>query len=204
MTFLIFTAHMLPATVLSGLAAFALVRLMFGKLEEEDEEGFVHGHHHLRDLRHEITIWLRTARSMGEVTREESLVKAAVFTKIEELKNELEEREMMLGDVSAHASKTRSSAVADLASSCRIRNRVLLAKSLLVLVVTIVLFFLSNFPEFNLSLGWTALLGALTLLLLADKAEMESVLARVEWATLIFFATLFVVMEALTKLGLLR
>ena len=36
-----------------------------------------------------------------------------------------------------------------------------------------------------------------------DKAELEETIARVEWTTLIFFATLFVVMEALNKLGLL-
>lgn len=37
-----------------------------------------------------------------------------------------------------------------------------------------------------------------------DKAELEAIIARVEWTTLIFFATLFVVMEALNQLGLLR
>jgi Na+/H+ antiporter NhaD/arsenite permease-like protein len=47
----------------------------------------------------------------------------------------------------------------------------------------------------NLSLGWTALIGALLLLLLADNEEMEGVLARVEWGTLLFFASLFVLME---------
>ena len=37
-----------------------------------------------------------------------------------------------------------------------------------------------------------------------DKAELEAIIARVEWTTLIFFATLFVVMEALDQLGLLE
>ena len=37
-----------------------------------------------------------------------------------------------------------------------------------------------------------------------DKAELEAIIARVEWTTLIFFATLFVVMEALNQLGLLE
>ena len=39
---------------------------------------------------------------------------------------------------------------------------------------------------------------------LQDKAELEAIIARVEWTTLIFFATLFVVMEALNQLGFLR
>ena len=41
------------------------------------------------------------------------------------------------------------------------------------------------------------------ILTLQDKAELEAIIARVEWTTLIFFATLFVVMEALNQLGFL-
>lgn len=33
---------------------------------------------------------------------------------------------------------------------------------------------------------------------------MEAVLARVEWSTLLFFAALFILMEALAKLGLIE
>jgi Na+/H+ antiporter NhaD/arsenite permease-like protein len=76
-----------------------------------------------------------------------------------------------------------------------IRNKALLAKSGLSLLFVITLFFLHSVPNLNLSLGWTALHGALLLLLLADNEEMEGVLARVEWGTLMFFASLFVLME---------
>jgi P protein len=72
-----------------------------------------------------------------------------------------------------------------------------------VLVFVIVVFFLHSIPELSLSLGWTALLGAILLLILADNENMEGVLARVEWSTLLFFAALFVLMEALSKLGLI-
>lgn len=66
-------------------------------------------------------------------------------------------------------------------------------------------FFLHSFPNIQrLSLGWTALLGATLLLILADDGDMESILARVEWATLLFFAALFVLMESLAKLGLIE
>lgn len=42
------------------------------------------------------------------------------------------------------------------------------------------------------------------LLILADRKEIESVLVRVEWATLLFFAGLFILMESLSKLGLIE
>lgn len=65
-------------------------------------------------------------------------------------------------------------------------------------------FFLHSVPELQkLSLGWTALLGAILLLILADREDMEAVLARVEWSTLLFFAALFILMEALSELGLI-
>lgn len=51
--------------------------------------------------------------------------------------------------------------------------------------------------------GWIAVLGALLLLVLADLDDLESVMARVEWTTLVFFAALFVVMESLNELQLL-
>lgn len=66
-------------------------------------------------------------------------------------------------------------------------------------------FFLHSIPNIQrLSLGWTALLGAVLLLILSDRQDMEAVLARVEWSTLLFFAALFVLMEALSILGLIE
>ena len=40
--------------------------------------------------------------------------------------------------------------------------------------------------------------------MLSDKLEVESIFSRVEWSTLVFFATLFVIMEALNRLNLLN
>ena len=53
------------------------------------------------------------------------------------------------------------------------------------------------------AVGWIALFGAITLLLLSDIEELEAVLNKVEWGTLIFFAALFVLMEGLAELGLI-
>lgn len=68
----------------------------------------------------------------------------------------------------------------------------------------ITFFFLHSVPDIQrLSLGWTALLAAILLLILADREDMDSILARVEWSTLLFFAALFILMEALSELGLI-
>lgn len=58
-------------------------------------------------------------------------------------------------------------------------------------------YYLNIFPLVpdRVSLGWTALLGAILLLTLADREDLEPILHRVEWSTLLFFAALFVLME---------
>ena len=43
--------------------------------------------------------------------------------------------------------------------------------------------------------GWIALLGAVWLLVASDIEELETILHRVEWSTLIFFAALFSMMK---------
>ncbi|KAJ8978680.1 hypothetical protein NQ317_015648 [Molorchus minor] len=85
-----------------------------------------------------------------------------------------------------------------------IRNKGLLVKSGITLLLVISVFFLHSIPALSrLGLGWTAFLGVLLLLILYDTQELEAIFARVEWSTLLFFASLFILMEALSRLGLI-
>ena len=43
--------------------------------------------------------------------------------------------------------------------------------------------------------GWIAVLGAMWLLVIADISDLDSILHKVEWSTLLFFAALFILME---------
>uniref|UniRef100_A0A673N052 P protein-like n=1 Tax=Sinocyclocheilus rhinocerous TaxID=307959 RepID=A0A673N052_9TELE len=94
--------------------------------------------------------------------------------------------------------------IQELQKKHRITDKILLVKCLTVLGVVIFMFFLNSFvPAIHLDLGWIAILGALWLLVLADIQDFEIILHRVEWATLLFFAALFVLMEALAQLQLI-
>ena len=193
-----FTLHMVFAVIAVALVCFGQLRFMYRKLlasSEDDRE--------LNDLKHEIMIWHRSAHSLPNMTREEAMVKSAIEAKIQELREELEEKERAV-EGRRQPRRTEPVNLGEMEASCQITDRPLLIKSVCVLAVTIALFFMQNFPQFQLSLGWTSLLGALTLLVLSDKLEVESVFSRVEWSTLVFFACLFVVMEALNKLNLLN
>ncbi|KAH8358791.1 hypothetical protein KR093_002520, partial [Drosophila rubida] len=80
----------------------------------------------------------------------------------------------------------------------------LLIKCIIAIFVAILLFLLSSIPHLKgVMLSWAAILAALLLLILADRSDVDSILERVEWSTLIFFAALFVFMESLVKMGLI-
>ena len=56
-----------------------------------------------------------------------------------------------------------------------------------------------NESDFSPSLpsGWIAIFGAVILLVLSDTQDLEPVLHKIEWTTLLFFAGLFVLMEVI-------
>ena len=189
-----FTLHMIGAVIPVLLICYGLLRFMYRSLVVSN------GDRELNDLRHEIMIWHRSAQSLPSMSREEAMVKTAIESKIQELRDELEKKERRSLEYSRRSSPK---SVADMEANCKITDKPLLIKSVCVLTLTVALFFMQNFPQTQLSLGWTALLGALTLLVLSDKLEVESIFSRVEWSTLVFFATLFVIMEALKRLNLL-
>lgn len=151
------------------------------------------------DLKEEIDVWKKAHDSLGE-TRDEKTVRKVLQTKVVALESQL--RKKLKGKQPSNDQFHENLAV--LQKKYRIRNKELLIKAGIVMAVVIVLFFTQSLPFMHLSLGWIALFGAICLLVLADIEDMESVFGKVEWPTLVFFACLFVVMEALRELRLLE
>lgn len=154
----------------------------------------------VQELRHEISVWQRAAASLSSYSKDEDLVRETLLKKVNRLGRQLKKK-LVSGSVPAESYKAT---LEELQAKYPIRNTTLLIKSSITLVFVISFFFLHSVPNLQrLSLGWTALLGAILLLILSDREDMEAVLARVEWSTLLFFAALFVLMEALSELGLI-
>lgn len=66
-------------------------------------------------------------------------------------------------------------------------------------------FLVQSFPHLQtLSLGWIALLGMILLLIISDRDDMDNMLARIEWTTLLFFASMFVLMECVERMGAIK
>ncbi|XP_071951357.1 P protein-like [Antedon mediterranea] len=158
------------------------------------------------ELKHEIWIWRQTAASINVMSREESTVKALLMQKVYNMENKLQN---LLYDRRTAQSdgpdENWEVVLEELEKKYKITDPVLLIKSSCVLFVAIVFFFIHSIEGINiyLDLGWIAVLSALVLLVLSDIREFEHIVHRIEWATLLFFAGLFILMEGLTELGLI-
>ncbi|HWQ72766.1 MAG TPA: ArsB/NhaD family transporter [Desulfitobacteriaceae bacterium] len=82
-----------------------------------------------------------------------------------------------------------------------LKDRALLKKSLIVLVLTILGFILHQ--SLHLESATVALSGA-ALLLLITREEPEDILLAVEWPTIFFFAGLFILVGSLEQVGILK
>jgi hypothetical protein len=151
------------------------------------------------DLKEEIHVWKQAHDSLG-VTKDEQTVRRVLQTKVVALESQLRKK---LKEKPPQNDQFRENLLV-LEKKYKIKNKELLIKAGVVMVIVIILFFMQSVPFMHLSLGWIALLGAICLLVLADIEDMESVFNKVEWPTLVFFACLFVVMEALRELHLLE
>ncbi|KAF8793574.1 P protein like [Argiope bruennichi] len=189
-----FTLHMLPVVVLSIAVTYVLLRFMYrdvSHLRFADPPEVV-------ELKHEIEVWKKAFNSLSGYSRDEDTVRAILHRKITVLETLLRKK---LYDAKISEDDYRAS-LKELTNSFKVKNTSLLFKSGIIISIVIVFFFLESIPELNLSIGWIAILGAIFLLVLGDFDELESILSRVEWSTLLFFGALFIVMEALSRLNL--
>nr|XP_021530247.1 P protein [Aotus nancymaae] len=195
-----FTAHMFIGICLVLLVSFPLLRLLYWnrKLYNKEPSEIV-------ELKHEIHVWRLTAQRISPASREETAVRRLLLGKVVTLEHLLAGRLRTFHRQISQEDKNWETNIQELQKKHRVSDKILLAKCLTVLGFVIFMFFLNSFvPGIHLDLGWIAILGAIWLLILADIHDFEIILHRVEWATLLFFAALFVLMEALAHLHLIE
>ncbi|XP_053954238.1 P protein [Anastrepha ludens] len=188
-----FMLHTLPCVVLALLQTYIQIRLTFRKL------GRVPYHADVRsELRQSAHAWERAAAAIQPYSKDTTQLRKVLMKKAERVKNHI----IKIGK-RVQPTANYEETLAELRSSYGIRNKTLLIKSSIAFVFVIVLFFMHSVHLHQLSLGEAALIGAICLLILADIRDMEAILGRIEWSTLIFFGSLFVLMEALTEIGVI-
>ncbi|XP_009929448.2 P protein [Opisthocomus hoazin] len=197
--FAAFTGHMFVGICLVVLVSFPFLRLLYWnkKLYNKEPSEIV-------ELKHEIYVWRLTAQRINPASREETAVKCLLMQKVLTLEMLLRKKLRTFHRQISQEDKNWETNIQELQKKHRITDKILLIKCLAVLGCVILTFFLNSFvPGIYLDLGWIAMLGAIWLLVLADIHDFEMILNRVEWATLLFFAALFVLMEALAHLHLI-
>uniref|UniRef100_A0A8D0M7J8 OCA2 melanosomal transmembrane protein n=1 Tax=Sus scrofa TaxID=9823 RepID=A0A8D0M7J8_PIG len=195
-----FTAHMFAGICFVLLFSFPLLRLLYWnrKLYNKEPSEIV-------ELKHEIHVWRLTAQRISPASHEETAVRGLLLEKVLSLERLLARRLHSFHRQISQEDKNWETNIQELQKKHRISDRTLLTKCVTVLGLVIFMFFLNSFvPGVHLDLGWIAILGAIWLLILADIHDFEIILHRVEWATLLFFAALFILMEIPVLLNLSR
>ena len=83
-----------------------------------------------------------------------------------------------------------------------IKNKPLLLKCGIVLLFVIILFFLHSVH--GIDTAFIAIAGAFTCLLLGTNEDLHTTFERLEWETLVFFAGLFIMIQGVSDLGVIR
>ncbi|XP_056411862.1 P protein isoform X2 [Hyla sarda] len=195
-----FTGHMIIGICLVLLVSFPFLRILYWnkKLYNKEPSEIV-------EMKHEIHVWKLTAQRINPASREETAVKCLLMQKVLTLESLLRKKLRTFQKQISQEDKNWETNIQELQKRHRITDKILLIKCLSVLGFVIFMFFLNSFvAAIHLDLGWIAILGSLWLLVLADIHDFEMILHRVEWATLLFFAALFVLMEALANLHLIN
>ncbi|XP_071369028.1 P protein [Centroberyx affinis] len=194
-----FTGYMFLGICLVLLTSFPFLRMLYWNKKLYNKESI-----EIVELKHEILVWRQTAQRINPASREETAVKCLLMQKVLNLESLLRKMMKTFQRQISQEDKNWEQNIQELQKKHRITDKVLLVKCVSVLSVVIFMFFLNSFvPSIHLDLGWIAILGSLWLLVLADIQDFEIILHRVEWATLLFFAGLFVLMEALAQLQLI-
>ncbi len=84
----------------------------------------------------------------------------------------------------------------------QIKNKPLLLKCGSVLITVIILFFLHSFH--HIDTAYIAIAGAFACLFLGTNEDLHTTFELLEWETLVFFAGLFIMIEGVNELGVIR
>ncbi|KAI8039227.1 P protein [Drosophila gunungcola] len=179
MSFIRFSIQMLPAAVVCMITIFALVYLFLGN------RIFI-----LDDNQLELT----------EKRREEMRPSFDIQLRIAELRRRQSARSFV------RPVPNYFETLAHLEANHKIRKKMLLVQSLLALFFAVSCFILQSVPWAipGASLGWISILAAFLLLILADKKDLTETLARLEWHTMLYLASLFVLTEVVYSLGFIH
>jgi Na+/H+ antiporter NhaD/arsenite permease-like protein len=184
---------MAPGTMIMMVVSLVAIRFIYWKEFSRREQPAVSAE--VLQIKQEIEIWKNSAARLSKNVTEERDVRNKLLLRVTELEVKLQET----------SSGESQFDMGELEKEYRIRNKPLFALSAVVLACVVLMFFLETFISkwIHLSLDNVALIGAMSVIVLSDTHDFDHVLEKVEWSSLLFFATLFIMMGSLEELGLI-
>jgi len=181
-----FTLNIGPCVILCSIAVYFWLWKMYAhKLTREPNLA----------TKTDILIWKRTLSKFDTPQNEgETQVKASLEEHIKQLEQELDQ----------NTKTSHLDGQDELEAKYRIRDMPLLISSSIVLGIVILMFFLHSFLHIEITLAWIAMIGAMIHVLVSGIHDLEELLEKVEFGTLMFFAALFILMEVLSEMGLIN
>jgi P protein len=188
-----FTVHVAPGILITACVCYFLMRWQ--------TKGLLKRSPHRGKLK-EIEIWRQTAAKMQASitieTDEDKHVRTMLERHIARLEREIEQA----GD-DGDDDQVAPIDITALEKKYAIRNRSLFISSCAVLGGVIIMFFIYSALPIDINLAWIALIGAMIHLTVSGIRDIEPIIEKVEFSTLLFFAGLFILMQALEELGLI-
>jgi len=147
-------------------------------------------------VREQLDAYIRTLTEDLAAKPEDDSTKVLDVAELEEKVYDSSHHSTSVPSTNAHASRS---------VQYQIHDKPLFASSVAVLSIVVLFFFLHSWIEeyVELSLAWIAIMGAMVHLVVSGIREIDRVLEKVEFSTLIFFAALFVLMHGLEQLGVM-
>lgn len=191
-----FVLHMLPAMLLTLAQSYLHLRILYHDSDKMRSFEPLQ----VRRLKHLIQLWRIAFYGMGDYTLDDRYARRTVRKRIVSLRKRLQRIGRM-----PEKPPDFEERVQQLRNNYPIKNMPLLMICMLALVVTLLFSIFSVFSDFVIVCNsWIAILAALLLLSLTCYKEIEGLLTRIDWATMLFFVTLSIIMEVLISLGLLE
>jgi len=176
---------MAPGTLIMVIASLFVLRFQFRKVWNSKPAQM---NMETARLVQEVKIWLQSAYRLSDVLPDEREVKDKLMIHVQQVERELNE---------AHE-RTAGKEVdlTELEAEYKIRDKPLFIICASVLTIVVIMFFLETFIHqwVHFSLDSVALVGALCVIVLSDTKHFDHVLEKVEWSSLLFFASLFIMM----------
>ena len=191
---------MAPCAVIIAVFTFIPIRLVywnyFKQSSQVDQERL--------QREKEIEIWENTLKKTKSSSFEENKVKESLQLHILNLKHHLEEYIQSRGQQTTGQLSEKE--MKELSEQYCIHNPRLFIICSIILVFVILMFFLESFIQswIHIGLAEIAIVGAIVMLLLSGIEDVDEIMEKVEWSTLLFFGSLFILMEGLSKLGLIN